>query len=282
MEIPKPIQIDIDQIFKDKNPRVYRFLPKFILNWVKRTIHQNEINEVLAGSTTIKDVDFANYSLDSLKVTRSSTGLENIPKTGGVIVAANHPLGGLDGMALIAECAKIRPDVRFIVNDILLKLPNFETVFVGVNKVGNKQREQLQKIEELYAKGYCVLIFPAGLCSRKIKGTITDLIWQKSFIVRAKKYHLPIVPCFIEGQNSNRFYRLANWRKKLGIKANLEMFFLPDEMFKQKGKQIKMHFAKPVAPETWSSVKTADQWAQELKNFVYSLNSSSDRVFQQS
>lgn len=282
MEPQKPIQIDIDKIFKDKNPRLYRFLPKFILKWVKRTIHQNEINEVLADSTEIKDVDFANYSLDSLDVTRSSTGLENIPKTGGVIIAANHPLGGLDGMALIAECAKIRPDVRFIVNDILLKLPNFETVFVGVNKLGSNQREQLQKIEELYAKGYCVLIFPAGLCSRKINGTITDLSWQKSFIVRAKKYHLPIVPCFIEGQNSKRFYRLANWRKKLGIKANIEMFFLPDEMFKQKGKQIKMHFAKPIPSETWSSVKTADQWAQELKNFVYSINTSSDKVFQHS
>lgn len=275
----KPVQIDIDKIFQSKNPKLYKLIPGFILRWIKKTIHQEEINEVLRDSVGLSGPEFARKSFQKLGVEISSSGMENIPKHGPIIIASNHPLGGLDGMALISECAKVREDVRFIVNDLLTNLPNFEDVFVGVNKVGAKGREQLKKVEETYATGKCVLIFPAGLCSRKIDGKITDLKWQKSFIGRALRYDIPIIPCFIEGKNSNRFYRLANWRKKFGIKANLEMFFLPDEMFRQKGQNVHIQLGLPIWPQTFTHSHTQDEWAEKLRQFVYTLKDNPHGVF---
>lgn len=279
MQEKKPVQIDIDKVFKDKNPRLYKFLPGFLLRWIKRTIKQEEINAVMRLGKDLKDAEFARLAIRELGVTLKSIGAENIPKTGGCIIASNHPLGGLDGMALVAETAKIRPDLRFIVNDILMQIPQFETVFVGVNKLGSSQRAQLLKIEELYAEGYCILIFPAGICSRKIDGKITDLAWQKSFISKAKKYNLPVIPCFIEGQNSKRFYKIANIRKSLGIKANLEMFFLPDEMFRQNGKTLSMTYGKPIAPENWTNEHTSEQWAEKLRSHIYQLKNQPNLDF---
>lgn len=279
MQEKKPVQIDIDKVFKDKNPRLYKFLPGFLLRWIKRTIKQEEINAVMRMGKDLKDAEFARLAIRELGVTLKSIGAENIPKTGGCIIASNHPLGGLDGMALVAETAKIRPDLRFIVNDILMQIPQFETVFVGVNKLGSSQRAQLLKIEQLYAEGYCILIFPAGICSRKIDGKITDLTWQKSFISKAKKYNLPVIPCFIEGQNSKRFYKIANIRKSLGIKANLEMFFLPDEMFRQNGKTLSMTYGKPIAPENWTNEHTSEQWAEKLRSHIYQLKNQPNLDF---
>lgn len=208
--------------------------------------------------------------LKYLGVKVESFHADRIPIKESVIIIANHPLGGLDGMALIKTVGEVREDVRFIVNDILKNLKNFGDIFVGVNKVGGTSRTALQTIEEVYSSGAAILIFPAGLVSRKQDDDIKDLEWNKSFISKALKYNKPILPVFIEGNNSKFFYNFAKWRKRLGIKANLEMLLLPDEMFKQKNKAIKVHFGFPISPEILSKNKSQREWANELKEYVYS------------
>ena len=277
----QPIRIDIAKVLSDKSPAIARIMPRFILNWLKRTIHEEEINTGLEISKDLKDLAFASWTLNYLKASANSSQREYIPKEGGVIIASNHPLGGLDGVALMQEAGKARPDVRFIVNDILTNLPNFEKIVVGVNKHGSNPRAGLEAIENAYSGGFAVLIFPAGLCSRKQDdGSIQDLVWHKSFIARSQKYNLPVVPTFINGRNSSWFYNLARWRKKLGIKANLEMLYLPDEMFRQRGQQIHITFGRPIAASVFDKSRKQDEWAALMRAFVYAFPNDPNLLFE--
>jgi len=263
--------IDIDKVLKEKTKTAYKFLPRFLINWLKRKLHEDDINKGMLHMEQFHGLEFNQSVLDFFHVKVECLGLENLPKEGGVIIAANHPLGGMDGMSLIKAIGLVRSDVRFIVNDVLKNLKNYGDIFVGVNKVGNvKSRDSLQVVEQVYATESAILVFPAGLVSRKFSDRIRDLEWNKSFINKAIKYNKPIVPVYIEGENSKFFYNFARWRKRLGIKANIEMLFLPDEMFKQKGKTIKLHFGKPVEPSLFYTVRTPQEWTEIMYKYIYS------------
>jgi 1-acyl-sn-glycerol-3-phosphate acyltransferase len=265
--------IDIEEIIKGKNPRLYSLLPRFVLNYIKRKLHEDAVNDCLWINRNKYGLEFNQACLDFVGATVSWEGLENIPANGGVIVAANHPLGGLDGMALVHAVGQRRKDCRFIVNDILTNMKNFGDVFIGVNKVGASPGETLRAVEALYESSQCVAIFPAGLVSRKQSGVIKDLEWKKSFITKAIQYNKPVVPAYIGGRNSNFFYNFALWRKRLGIKANIEMFFLADEMIKQRGQHIRIKFGAPIYPEALEKPRprTHFQYAQEIKELVYAM-----------
>jgi putative hemolysin len=182
----------------------------------------------------------------------------------------------MDGIAFMHAVGKIRSDVRFLVNDLLMSFDNFEPIFVPVNKHGRNSKEANLKIEEVYSNGYAVLIFPAGLVSRKQEGIIKDLEWKKSFISKAKKYLLPVIPCHIGGKNSEFFYKLSNLRKKIGIKANIEMFWLVDEMYKQRGKKLEIRIGNPILPQNFVSDKSDAYWADYMKAAVYKLGNSNE------
>jgi putative hemolysin len=264
------MQIDIANVIATKSPFLKKILPTFVINWLKKLIQQDKINEIMSENEEVYDSAFAQKVLEKIGVFVNCSGLENIPKEGGCIVAANHPLGGVDGIALLVEIAKVRPDVVLIVNDILMNIPNFKTAFIGVNKTGAAGRKQLMAIEELFASDKCVVVFPAGFCSRRIDGKIRDVEWSASFIKKAIKYKKGIIPASITAQNSERFYRINTWRRRLGIKFNAELITLPDEMFKQKGKEMIMEFNPMISYETFSNEKQANEWAQWMREKVYS------------
>lgn len=268
MEIKK--FIDVEKILKEKSPVLYKWLPKFLISWLKKKLHEEEINAAMTRHEFEYGLDYNKAAVEEFGVRVEAVHPEYVPAHGGVIIASNHPLGGLDGIALIKSVGEIRPDVRFLVNDILRNLKNYADVFVGVNKVGATTREALKVIEDVYASEAAVLVFPAGLVSRKQKGVIKDLEWNKSFVSKAIKYHKPVLPVFIEGQNSGFFYNLALWRKRLGIKGNIEMLFLPDEMFRQRDQTIRIHFGKPFSSDVLDQSKDQAQWAQLLKDYIYS------------
>lgn len=266
--------VDIEAIIKGKNPRLYKFLPGFLLRYIKRKLHEDEVNDCLRINGDKYGFAFNEACLKYVGATVTWEGLENIPATGGAIVAANHPLGGLDGMAIIHAVSQRRKDSRFIVNDILTNLKNFGEVFIGVNKVGTSAADTLRAVDALYESDNVAVLFPAGLVSRKQNGVIKDLVWKKSFITKAIQYNKPIIPAYIDGKNSNFFYNFAMWRKRLGIKANIEMFFLADEMMKQEGKHIRIKFGPPIYPESLEKPRprTHLQYAQEIKDLVYKMS----------
>jgi putative hemolysin len=263
--------IDIEKIIRDKNPRLLKWIPGFIIRYLKRTLHQEELNDALEEHKALNGYEFSKVIIKRFNITVKVEGVENIPKTGGAIFACNHPLGGFDALAVIQEIYPLRPDMKFVVNDILLRLPNLKNMFQGVNKHGTNTKDSLEELNKLFASDQAIFVFPAGLVSRKQKGQVEDLEWMKTFITRSKKFERDVIPVFIDGQLSNFFYRLANFRKFIGIKANIEMLYLVDELFKQANKTITIRFGKPIPYTTFDKTKKDPEWAAWVKQKVYDM-----------
>jgi len=264
--------IDIEKVISNKNPKLLKRLPSFVLAYLKRIIHVDEVNDFVYRHRHDYGFDFVEASVREFKVDVEIYGLENIPKTGKQFIISNHPLGGLDGMAFMWAVHKVRDDIKFPVNDLLMNLPQMEPLFIPINKHG-KNTENLRLLEENFAKEQLLLYFPAGLVSRKQKGKIKDLIWKHTFVNKARIYQRDVIPAFIEARNSNFFYNLAWLRKKLGIKANIEMLYLVNEVLKFKGKKIKIYFDKPVSYTVFDKSKKPLEWAAEMKKRVYDIPS---------
>lgn len=262
--------IDVDKVLKEKAPGLKKWLPGFALNWLKRKIHEDEINEIMFALKDVYGVEFNNRGLEMLGANIVSHNSHFIPKEGGIILAANHPLGGLDGMAFVKTIAEVRPDIHFVVNDVLKNLKNYGDVFIGINKIKTTSPTSLRSIENVLLTDDAIGFFPAGLVSRRQKGLIRDLEWKKSFVTQAIDHKRKIVPVFIEGQNSGFFYRFANFRKFIGIKANIEMLFLPDEMFRQRGRTVTVHFSESFDPALLDNRYSHKQWGEKIKEYVYS------------
>lgn len=261
--------IDVEKVLKEKAYTLYKWLPRFAINWLKKKLHEEEINAAMIKLKDDKGLDFNRKALEILGTKVESVHKENVPVTGNITVASNHPLGGPDGMALIKAVGEIRPDVHFLVNDILKNVTNYGDVFIAVNKLGASSANSLRTMEEVFRQGGAVLIFPAGLVSRKQNGIIQDLAWKKSFVTQAIDHKRIIVPTFIEGKNSNFFYNFALWRKRLGIKAGIEMLWLPDEMFKSH-KLVRIHFGKPFNYTVFDNSRSHKAWADLMRQYVYS------------
>lgn len=246
-------------------------MPKWLLRYIKRIVRQDESNAFITANEGKNGFEFSSYVLKQLNIDVKIYGIENIPKSGGAILSVNHPLGGMDGMAIISKVYPIRQDIKFVVNDLLLQLENLRDLFVGVNKHGSNSKESLKNLLDLYASEKLVFVFPAGLVSRRKKGKVEDLEWKKTFITRSRRFQKFIIPVFVEGELTNFFYRLSNLRTWVGIKANLEMFYLVDELFKQKGKTLRIVIGEPIPHTTFDSTKDDLQWAQWVKEKSYEL-----------
>jgi len=277
MEVPSENKgfrnIDVKEVLQSKNPSLAKAIPAFIINYLKRTIHQDELNYLLTNFGHLKDAEFVEASLNFFKIKYQVFGQENIPATGRFIFVSNHPLGGLDGLVFIHELSKHFRNIKFPVNDLLMNIDNLSGIFLPVNKHGAQAKDAARLLEETYASENQILYFPAGLCSRKKQGVIKDLKWHKSFITKAVQHKRDIIPAFLSGRNSDFFYNLANLRKFLGIKANIEMLYLPDEMFRQKEKDISLVFGERIPWHTFDHSKSSTDWAEWVKSRTYELES---------
>jgi putative hemolysin len=263
--------IDIKRLIASKNPKLAKWIPGFLIRYLKKTLHEDDVNKSLKENIGVKAIPFSDYVIDKFSIKVNFIGAENIPKEGGVIMAANHPLGGMDAMAMVTEFKHYRTDFKFVVNDILMNIDNLKDMFVGVNKHGTNTKESLKVLNDLFASEQAVFVFPAGLVSRKKKGVIRDLAWKKTFITRSKKFERNIIPVHIDGELTKFFYRLSNFRTKIGIKANLEMLYLVDELYQQTDKEINITFGEPIPHTTFDKSKKDVEWAAWVKDKVYEL-----------
>jgi putative hemolysin len=266
-------KIDVEKVLFSKNPALAKTIPGFVINYLKRIVHQDELNEFLEKWGHLRDSELIEAGLKHFEIKFKVSGTENIPEKGRYIFVSNHPLGGLDGLVFIYELSKHFRNIKFPVNDILTNIENLSGIFLPVNKHGVQAKEAAIMIEQAYSSDSQILYFPAGLCSRKRKGVIKDLLWHKSFITKSIQHNRDIVPAFFSGRNSDFFYNLANFRKFLGLKANIEMLYLPDEMFKQKDKVISLVFGKPIPWQTFDKTRSAPEWADWVKSKSYDLES---------
>ena len=271
--------IEIDKVIRNKSPRLYSLLPGFIIRYLKRTIRQDDINEFIRRRGNLFGLPFADAIIEDFGINVIAHGMENIPASGRYIIASNHPLGGLDGIALITVAGKLRKDIVFPVNDLLMFLDNLRELFIPINKHGSNA-ENIAIIDRTFASGVVILYFPAGLVSRKHKGgVIKDLEWKKTFISKAKKFRRDIIPAHIDGRNTNFFYNLAKFRKQIGIKQNIEMLYLVDELYKQYNRTINITLGKMIPWQTFDRRFTDVQWAAKMREHVYNLEKDPSAVF---
>lgn len=264
--------IDIDNILRTKAPDKYKYIPKFVISYLKKIVHQDEINPFLAESKDKIGVDFLEATMDFLDIHIKVKGEENLPKDGLYTFVSNHPLGGQDGVALGYILGKhYNGKVKYLVNDLLMNLRNLAPLFIPVNKTGSQGRNFPAMVEAGFKSDNHLIMFPAGLCSRRQNGVIKDLEWKKSFIVESVKSQRDVAPIHFEGRNSNFFYNLANISKMLGIKFNIAMVYLADEMFKNRHKTFTITIGKPISWQTFDKSKTPAQWAEYVKEIVYKL-----------
>lgn len=265
-------QIHLDTILKEKAPQLSKKLPRFVVVWLSKLIHEGDCNEALRYIGTDTGVDAMRKLTEFFRLDIRLEGTENLPVGGKYIFVSNHPLGGLDGICLSAVLGKqYGKKIKYIVNDILYFIEPLRPIFVPVNKHGAQSKKSALLLNEAFRSDNQILTFPAGLCSRKEKGRIVDTEWKKMFILKAIEYERDIVPVYFEGKNSSFFYWLASTRKKLGIKVNIEMLFLPSEMFKQKKARFTIRFGKPVSWQSLHDAKTTQQWADWVKAVVYRM-----------
>jgi len=270
--------LDVERIFSSKNPRLAKNIPGFVFRLLGRIIHQDELNDFIYTNKDKWGLDYVQAILEGFQITTRVINPPALPPEGRFLIASNHPLGGMDGIALLHEAGKLKKDVIFPVNDLLMNLPNLYELFIPINKHGSNA-DNIRIFNETFASDMMILYFPAGLCSRKHAGIIKDLEWKKTFLTKAKASGRDIIPVFISGRNTNFFYNLANLRKKLRIKANIEMLFLVDEMYKFKNKVIPITFGKPIPISVFDKSKSDQQWASLLREHVYRLEFNPDHDF---
>ena len=269
--------IDLEKVIGDKNPKLLKFIPGFVLGYFKRIIHVDKLNGAIWNNRDKFGLDFVKEILLSMGYSSiEGKGTDALKSDRKQLIISNHPLGGLDGMALMHVVGKTRKDIAFPVNDILLNLPNLKELFLPINKHGSNGADNVRLMNEAFASDKTILYFPAGMCSRKIKGQIQDLEWKKTFVKKARDYQRDIVPAFIDNKNSNFFYNFANIRKLLGIKANLEMLYLVDEMYMQKDKNIRIRFGNPIPYESLTKERTDKEWTEYIRAITYDLKNKHD------
>ena len=269
----KPIQIDVEAILASKAGDKARFVPRFLISYLKKIIHQDEVNGFLELHGDKMDYDFVDAFMKFFKNSFEVHGLENLPKDGRRLTfVSNHPLGAQDGLGLAHILGPMYDGkIKFLANDLLMNFPQISSFWIPINKTGSQARNLPQQINAAFESENHIVMFPAGMCSRKQKGVIKDLPWKKTFITKSVQSQRDIIPIHFEGENSEFFYRLANINKMLGIKFNIAMLYLSDEMFKNKNKKFKVTIGKPIPWQTFDKSKSATEWAKYVQDIAYAL-----------
>ncbi|MBQ4278199.1 MAG: glycerol acyltransferase [Bacteroidaceae bacterium] len=275
-EESRDFRIDVDKILRQKAGNKYKYIPRPVISWLKSILHQDEVNRYLTGRASGKyGMEWLDECVDYLEMDLQVRGLDQLPTNHDgryYTIVSNHPLGGEDGVALGSIlCHKYDSRIKYLVNDILMNLDGLAPLCIPINKTGNQSRNFPKMVDAAFQSDNNVLMFPAGLCSRKQNGVIRDLDWKKTFITKSIEYQRDVIPVHFSGQNSERFYRIANICKRLNLKVNIAMLFLVDEMYKNVGKQFTVTFGQPIPWQTFDNTHTHTQWAQWVKDKVYEL-----------
>ena len=267
--------IDIDGIIKAKMGKKARWMPRFAVNWLKRIAHEDQVNAFLWESRDKKGTPWLEACMEYLDTKLEVEGLENLPsKDDGKLYTfvSNHPMGGIDGVALGSLIGKHYDSrFRYLVNDLLMNLPGLAPLCIPINKTGKQSRSFPAMVEAGFQSDYHMLMFPAGLCSRKRNGVVHDLPWKKTFITKSVEYHRDVVPIHFGGRNSNFFYRLSNISDRCVKKVNIAMLFLVDEMYKNTGNTFTVKIGKSIPWQTFDKSKTPMEWAEFVEDEVYKL-----------
>lgn len=282
MKDDKALRIDLQEVLRERLPRLSHLIPRRLVGWMERTICQEQLNRLLEENRGKVGAEFCRGVFKSLDISYKVINEEYMPsKTNRrVVFVSNHPLGALDGMILIDFVQRYYGgQVWFVVNDLLMHVTPLRPVFLPINKFGSQSRESIRQMDAAFAGDDPIIIFPAGLVSRLHKvpfngrrqKMVADLQWKKTFVTKCCRYKRDVVPLFFSGTNSMRFYKIANWRKRLGLRFNIEQLYLPREIFNSKGKEFTITLGNPLSWHEMDSAGDAEGYAATVRSYVYML-----------
>lgn len=271
-----PKTVDIEKVLRDKMGSKSRWVPSPVVKWLKNLIHEDWLNQFLWDNRDVKGTPWLEACVKYVDMHIEVKGLENLPKKDDgrlYTFVSNHPLGGIDGVSLGSILGRQYDDrFRYLVNDLLMNLPGLAPLCIPINKTGSQSRNFPAMVEAGFKSDNHILMFPAGLCSRKKEGEIHDLPWKKTFITKSVQTQRDVVPIHFGGQNSEKFYRIANIGDRLNLKFTIATLWLVDEMYKNRGKTFPVTIGKPIPWQTFDKSKTPAEWAQYVQDVVYKLN----------
>ena len=268
-----PKVIDVELALQEKIPDIYKKIPGVLIRLMEKVIRQADMNRMIHESSHLNGIPLVDWVLDQFGVNIVVKGKKLIPKKGRYIYPANHPIGGLDGLAIVSVVAKIHPLIKFVANDLLRVIKGFDSISLYIARFGQINRRNAILINKTLASEAQLLVQPAGTVSKRNPVKISDLAWNKFFIHKAIQYKRDVIPIHVQARNSRLFYNIASFRKIFRIKSNLEMFLLPREMFNKSGKTITITVGKPIAYKTFDESRTHLEWAQKVREYVYLLGS---------
>ncbi len=264
-------RIDINRVLENKAPRIKRYIPRFVINWLRNLIHEDILNCAIDNYGDKSPLEFIQGAFKILDIRYKVEGFDSLDPNGRYIFASNHPFGGMDGMMLAEAIGSRLGDVRVVINDLLMYMEPLQPIWLPVNKFGRQNSAYARRMHEAFDGPLPIMTFPAGMCSRRRGGVVADLEWRKNFIKQAHSTDRQVVPVFVEGQLSNRFYTIANLRQKLGIKFNIEMILLVDEMVRQKGQTFTLRFGQPISREELQAVGSYDEQVVFVRKKAYEM-----------
>lgn len=270
----KDTVVELDEIVSKSNNKLLKSFPSFLMRIMKRIIMQEELNEIHKKHRDKMGIEYTNAMLNELEIDVRVHNAENVRGGNRYIYVANHPLGGIDALSFLKCIHQLEGKVLSPSNELFNYVPNLRPLIVGVNVFGKNTKAKSEAIAKAFESDFPIMIFPAGKVSRKFKGEVKDLEWHKSFVTKAVQTQRDVVPVFISGENSAKFYRIACWRAFFKIKLTIETLFLPQEMFRKKGGSIDLVLGAPIPHSSFDKTKTHQQWANEVKKMVYDMGKS--------
>lgn len=264
-------KIDVERVLTLKAPKVRRLVPRFAIEWLRRLVHEREMNHIIENFGQLPPLEFIRAGFDYLGITYTVEGFDRLDPSERYIFASNHPFGGMDGLMLAEIIGSRMGEVRVVINDLLMYIEPLRPLWLPVNKHGRQNPEYVSRMREAFRSDVPVLTFPAGLCSRRSGGVVADNPWRCNFVKQAAATRRRIVPVYVEGALSDRFYRISEWRKRLGVGFNIEMILLPDEMFRQRGRDFRIRFGEPVDWQSLPALGSREKQAEYIREKAYSM-----------
>ncbi|WES89884.1 lysophospholipid acyltransferase family protein [Dickeya fangzhongdai] len=265
----------LDNLLQELAP--HRSTPTWQRSLLRSLLFENELQQFAQRYPHLKGLDLVEQVLDyfSLNCEMVEGDLENIPSHGPVVLVANHPIGSLDGLALLRTVASVRPDVRIVASQLLSYIEPLKNLFFSVDNFSNRtRRHQLAAIQEHLAGDGAIIMFPAGEVSRMSLKGIRDGHWHNGFIRMAAKARAPIVPIHISGRNSNLFYLSSL------IYRPLSTLLLVREMFRQHGNRLRFRIGAQIPYPTWSQGEwQPNDLAARFRRHVYRLGQGKPGCF---
>ncbi len=271
--------IDVERVIEEQLPTIQKskLTKKPVKALLQNLLHEKDLNDFGNRYPHLRGIDFVEQVLEYFDFSYSvyDKEKERIPGSGRVVIIANHPIGSLDGLALMKLVSEVRPDVKVIANEMLMAIKPLNNMLLPVNNMqGNSTSSNLHRIYDYLVSGSAVIIFPAGEVSRLRPSGVKDTYWHSGFYKIAKATQSPILPMYIDGKNSAFFYSISMLYKPLAT------MLLVREMFKQKKKSVNIRIGELIPKDSYINANLPMRTTIELfKKHTYRLSADKPGLF---